>query len=43
MGALAALIVISTLGAIAVFAAMVALAFGTEAIFRQVSGRPIRV
>ena len=43
VGALIALVAISALGAIAVFVGMVALAFGVEAIFRRVSGRPVRV
>jgi hypothetical protein len=41
--ALTALVAISTLGAIAVFVGMMAFAFGVEAIFRRVSGRPVRV
>ena len=42
-GVAAAGMATTALGAIAVFVGMVALAFGVEAIFRRVSGRPVRV
>ena len=42
VGALGALVANSSLGACAFLAGMVALAFGIEAAFRRISGRPLR-